>query len=214
MLKHIDEIYICHYTKLTDRKVILEDKIKELGLSVKWVELHDKEDLDMNKVLLNHPNYNSRLRIQGHQNRFLRQSEISLIFKHNYIWEQMVENDIENVLVLEDDVVFADDFIEKFNEYITELPTDYDLLWVGTCCGIHATVTSESHIYEGSGSRCTHAYMINKKCATKMLEHHKINNSPTDFMFNEAIRKYGLRNYWLEPSLIDQNEIFNSSVQN
>ena len=214
MLKNINEIYICHYTKLTDRKIILQEKINELGLNVNWVECYDKEDLDINNILSKHTNYNTRLNIQGHQDRFLRHSEISLIFKHNYIWEQMVDKDIDNVLVLEDDVVFSDNFVEKFNNYTNDLPLDYDLLWVGSCCNIHATTTEGIYIYEGSGSRCTHAYMISKKCAIKMLEYHKINNSPVDFMFNFAINKYNFKNYWLEPSLIEQNEKFNSSIQN
>lgn len=214
MLNNIDKIYVCHYTKLTDRKSLLEEEINKLGLDVEWVEVYDKEDINIDKMIDEHPNYLNNLHIHGHSNRKLRLSEISLIFKHNHIWEQMVENDIENVLVLEDDVVFAEDFINRFNQYITELPNDYDLLWVGTCCGIHATVQGDSHIYKGGGSRCTHAYMINKKCAVKMMEFHKVSNAPADFMFNEAIRRYQFKNYWLEPSLIDQNEKFNSTIQN
>lgn len=214
MLNNINEIFICHYTKLSDRKIILQEKLNTLGLNVNWVECYDKEELNMDELYYTYINYNKPLNIEGHRDRFLKQSEISLMLKHNYIWEQMVEKNIENVLVLEDDVVFEDNFIEKFNKYTEELPSDYDLLWVGSCCNIHATITEGKYLYKENGSRCTHAYMISKKCASKILEYNKINNSPVDFMFNEAIIKYDLINYWLEPSLLNQNNNFKSSIQN
>jgi GR25 family glycosyltransferase involved in LPS biosynthesis len=64
------------------------------------------------------------------------------------------------------------------------------------------------------GSRCTHAYLISKKCAEKMLEFIKTSNYPVDFMFNTAIEDYGFENYWMEPDLIDQNPKWDSTIQN
>lgn len=216
MLKLINKIYICHYTKLLNRKPILDSQINKLNLNniTEWVEVYDKEEIDINKLINELPNIKNKLNIKGHFNRTLKMSEISLLLKHNHIWENMIENDIENVLVLEDDALFNDNFITDFNSYIDELPSDYDLLWVGSCCGLHANpLENGKHIYRKDGSRCTHAYLINKKCAIKMLEYFKINNSPADFMFNEAIIKYKLNNYWLEPDIISQNGIFKTSIQ-
>lgn len=48
MLNNINEIFICHYTKLSDRKIILQEKLNTLGLNVNWVECYDKEELNMN----------------------------------------------------------------------------------------------------------------------------------------------------------------------
>ncbi len=216
MLKNIDKIFICHYTKLAERKPILDIQIKiqKLADITTWVESYDKEEMNINELVKTLPNINNRLNILGHKSRTLRMSEISLILKHNHIWKTMVDEDIENVLVLEDDAILKDNFIEEFNKYSDEIPTDYDLLWVGSCCGLHAKPLEDGkHIYKKNGSRCTHAYLISKKCAIKMMEYHKINNSPADFMFNEAIQKYSLNSYWLEPSLVSQNNAFQSSVQ-
>lgn len=210
MLNNIDKIYVCHYTKLTDRKIILQETLNKLGLDVEWVEVYDKEVMDLS----NYPLYKQVFNINNNCIRKLKDSEISLILKHNYIWEDMIKNNYQNVLVLEDDVMFVDNFINLFNCYTKELPMDYDLLWVGSCCGIHAKMIEDKHIYKSKGSRCTHAYMINQKCAIKMIMEHKNINLPVDFMFNQVIEKYNLDNYWLEPSLINQNKKFNSSIQN
>lgn len=213
MLKKINKIFICHYTKLVERKPILQKQLDRYKLSVEWIEVLDKEEININELTKILPNINKPLNIQGHIGRNLRMSEISLILKHNYIWEKMVNEDIENVLVLEDDALLKDNFVNLFNSYIDELPNDYDLLWVGSCCGLHAPIINNKHIYIKDGSRCTHAYMISKKCAEKMIEYHKINNYPCDFMFNEAIKKYNFKNYWLEPDLISQNNMFMTSIQ-
>lgn len=211
----LGKIFICHYKPLKERKKILSEQLNKLGLDYEWVEIYDREEIDINKLKTDLPNMVKPLNIIGHQNRTLRMSEISLILKHNYIWEKMIKDDIDNVLVLEDDALLDNDFVEKYYSYTRDLPEDYDLLWVGSCCGLHApNISLDKHIYQNDGSRCTHAYLISKKCASKMIEQHKINNSPADFMFNEAIRICGLKNYWLEPDLVSQNNLFNTTIQN
>lgn len=214
----LNKIYICHYTKLSERKPVLSEQLEKLNITVytEWVEVYDKEDIDFKKLEESLPNINKPMKLNNiHNNRKLRQSEISLILKHNYIWNDMIKNNISDVIVLEDDALLDDDFIKKFNLYIQELPNDYDLLWIGSCCNLHSkNIEPNKHIYREDGSRCTHGYMISLKCAKKMIEHHLINNLPVDFMFNEAIIKYGFENYWLEPDLVTQNKKFNSSIQN
>jgi len=211
----LGKIFICHYKPLYERKHILSEQLNKLGLEAQWVEIYDKEEIDINKLKTELPNMVKPLNIIGHQNRTLRMSEISLILKHNHIWEKMINDNIDNVLVLEDDALFSENFVEEFNSYTKELPNDYDLLWVGSCCGLHApNITIDKHIYQIEGSRCTHAYLISLKCAKYMVEYLKENNSPCDFMFNEAIKKFSLKNYWLEPDLISQNNSFDTTIQN
>jgi hypothetical protein len=47
-----------------------------------------------------------------------------------------------------------------------------------------------------------------------MLDFVKSNNYPADFMFNKAISELSLENYWMEPDLIIQNPVFDTSIQN
>lgn len=216
-LELVNNIYICHYTKLPTRKPILDNQLNGLGLSEmsKWVEVYDQDDIDFEQLPKQLPNINKPLKIDGrHNNRLLKKSEISLILKHNYIWNEMIDKNIDNVIVLEDDALLDSDFVNKLNNYTKDLPKDYDLLWIGSCCNLHSKkIENDKHIYMENGSRCTHGYMISLGCAKLMVEFHKINNLPCDFMFNEAIKKYNLKNYWLEPDLVSQNTKFGSSIQ-
>lgn len=44
------------------------------------------------------------------------------------IFEYIVKNKIKQMLVLEDDIILQEDFIDKFNEIMKELPEDFDFL--------------------------------------------------------------------------------------
>jgi len=43
------------------------------------------------------------------------------------LWQYIVDNKIEKMLVLEDDIILQDDFIEKFKKCMNDLPNDFDL---------------------------------------------------------------------------------------
>jgi len=216
MLNKVDKIFICHYTKLVERKLVVISQLSNYNLDIKWVLDYDKEVLDIDALSETFINIKRPLGLGGfHNDRTLRLSELSLLLKHNYIWEQMVGNDIESCLVLEDDFLLSDDFVNRFNNQIDGLSETFDLVWVGSCCDLHEPSIDGKFLYETPrGSRCTHAYLISRKCAKKMLEFIKVNNYPVDFMFNAAIENYGFENYWMEPDLIGQNTKWNSAIQN
>lgn len=44
------------------------------------------------------------------------------------LWQYISDNKIEKVLVLEDDIVIQDDFVEKLNLCLKDLPEDFDIL--------------------------------------------------------------------------------------
>jgi GR25 family glycosyltransferase involved in LPS biosynthesis len=61
---------------------------------------------------------------------------MSLHLKHNYVYNIIAEN-YERALIFEDDVILCDNFIDKLNNYITQLPEDYDMLFIGDGCNLH-----------------------------------------------------------------------------
>lgn len=215
MLNNIDKIYVCHYTKLIERVPILNNELSKYSLEVDWVTEYDKEDINIEDIKSKMINIDKPLGLGGiHEHRNLRLSELSLILKHNYAFEDIVKNNYKYALILEDDVVFSDDFINRFNYQMSDFDTDFDLIWIGTCCDLKASnVISGKYLYNHPGSRCTHAYIISNKCAIKMIEFLKINNYPMDFAFNRAIMELGFNNYWMEPALIFQNQLLETSIQ-
>ena len=138
--------------------------------------------------------------------------ELSLLLKHCDIWLDMKKNNIQNALILEDDALLSDNFVTLFNEYTKDINKDYDIVWVGSCCDLHAN--GASNLIRTNSSRCTHGYMLNLKVVDVLLENVKYNNYPVDFYFNYIINKFNVNNYWMEPDLISQNPKFETSIQN
>lgn len=213
-LNLIDKIYVCHYTKLVERVDILNTELSKYSLEVDWITQYDKEDINIQETKSKMINIDKPLGLGGiHDQRNLRMSELSLILKHNHAFEDIIKNNYKYALILEDDVVFSDNFVNKFNKMIS-FDNDFDLIWIGTCCDLKSdNILSDKYIYEQKGSRCTHAYIISNKCAKKMIDFLKFNNYPMDFAFNRAILEYNLKNYWLEPALVFQNQLFETSIQ-
>lgn len=58
-------------------------------------------------------------------------SEVACAYSHYLVWKNIVDNEIPVSLIMEDDVLFHYDFLEKLGELFTHhLPSDYDLLFL------------------------------------------------------------------------------------
>lgn len=54
---------------------------------------------------------------------------------HRNIWEYVVDNKLENVLIFEDDMFLVDEWEVQLNKAMNDLPTDWDIFTLG-CFGI------------------------------------------------------------------------------
>lgn len=211
MLK-IDKIYICHWSKLTERKINLINHLHRLNIhDYQWVENYDKETWNIDSIKLEYPNVFE----PNPKGRLLKYSEISLLLKHCWIIKDAYEHGYNDVLVLEDDVILDSEFIDKFNKFKSQLPICYDIAWVGSCCDLHAApIVEGKNVYKVNGSRCTHAYLLSKGCINKIVEDIKFANDGADWWWNVMIDKFKLSNWWVEPSLASQNSAYNTTIQN
>jgi GR25 family glycosyltransferase involved in LPS biosynthesis len=210
-LNLIGKIYVCHYTKLTERVDPLKEQLSKYNLDTDWILSNDKEDINIELLKNEFVNIDNFFQLPGHY-RKLRLSELSLLLKHYEIWKDMKNNDIKHALILEDDALLSDNFVSLFNEYTKDINKDYDIIWVGSCCNLHTN--GSSNLIKKNGSRCTHGYMLNLKIVDTLIENIKYNNYPVDFYFNYIIDKFNVNNYWMEPDLISQNPKFETSIQN
>jgi len=207
----IDKIFVCHWDKLVDRKKELIEVLSEENIfDYEFVCDYDKETWSEEKIKSDFPKIFEVVEGYG---RKLKPSEISLSLKHVKIIREVAEK-YEYALVLEDDVILCDNFVEEFLESYNQLPDDWDIAWVGTCCGLHAPTSEDKRVYRVNGSRCTHAYAISNIGAKKVLSELKYCNTGADFFFNLIIEKFNLNNYWFEPALAVQNPRFQTTIQN
>jgi GR25 family glycosyltransferase involved in LPS biosynthesis len=141
-------------------------------------------------------------------------------------FKRIVESNNEFSLILEDDVILYENFKIKLNKYLQELPKDYDMFFIGSCCNLKILpkmIKENKHVYlkcnevvkqwcQGA-TKGLDSYFVSKSCAKKLTNYfdskyyknnkNKINKN-TDFLLNDVIRELNLKVYWAEPAIVKQ----------
>ena len=210
----IDHIYICHYSKLVERKVSIQAQLDKFQLKEElytFVEDYDKDTLNIEEIQKEYPKI---FNLTKRDRRYLRSSEISLALKHCYIIKDAINKNYDTILILEDDAMLDNNFFNQYQEYIKELPENWDIFWLGGCCGLHSKNTiKNTHVYPVLSSRCTHCYVMNKNCLQKIQNTISNIDEAIDWYFNDIIFKLKLNSYWCEPPICEQNSFFKSTIQ-
>lgn len=83
------------------------------------------------------------------------------------VWQGIVTSADKNewFYVLEDDVIFHEQFEKVFKEYLTHIPADAGILWLGYC----SLDGPREQWWIPGWPLTTHAYIISKRAATDML---------------------------------------------
>tara|TARA_Y100001970_G_scaffold283777_1_gene399751 strand:+ start:626 stop:1282 length:657 start_codon:yes stop_codon:yes gene_type:complete len=199
--------YVIHYTPLKERKHFLLNELNKHYLMYHFIEDYDREKLSDEDLI-------------KFDKKKIKLSEISLIRKYIYAMELIQKSNYKYNLVLEDDVILDNEFVSKLKRGLTQLPDDYDMLFLGNCCNLHIPSIKRrpfKYIYKkcreptnwggNGGTRGTDSILISQKCATKICnvyERIKTNNInlPLDWWLNQVIRYLKLEIYWMEPTIV------------
>jgi len=214
------KIFIAHYSKLVERKAHMIEQFKKQNITnYEFVEKYDKDELTEKDLSIYTYVPSTRM------------SVFSLSLKKFYIFQQ-IRDYHEYALILEDDVILSDNFMDTLQKYMTELPKTYDMLFLGCGLGFHIQpelILPNKHIYRKclyptpwGGDGCTRGadcYLMTKECAKKLcwyMYEKKAKPKPhVDFILNDAARDMNLEVYWSEPTLAVQGSVtglFNTSV--
>lgn len=204
---NVDMVYVCHYKKLTERKAAMVEQLDSAGLTERiFVEHFDKDSWNETDISAGYPRINS-------PDTKMSPAEKSLALKHAWIVQDMFVNGYSSVLVLEDDAVLCDGFAEHFNRYVSQLPPDWDIGWVGSCFNLREPHIPGVNVYKTDrGSRCTHAFCLSRGFANKMAKEVENVNMPSDCYYNYIVKQFSLNNYWFQPPLALQSLEFASSL--
>ena len=211
MVLGVDKIYITHWSKLKERRELLLCHLEEKKIhNFEFIEIYDIENWLIDEIkkeypLIFGPNINGI---------YLKYSEISLALKHCYIIKDALKNNYSSIMIFEDDVRLNDFFIEDYNNYVNQLPNDWDLFFFGTCCDLHINNTSEKiNVYKTNKSRCCHAYSINNSGIIKLEKKLSLINNAIDWYYNYIISELKLNTFWSEPAIAFQSNEFSSTIQ-
>ena len=120
------QTFIINMKKHTERKKYVEDALKKTIIqNYSFIEAVDGE-IDLDK-------YDFKIMPNWYDNtkdRTITVGEIGCALSHYKIWEKMVNEKIEKALILEDDVVFLENFNEEYTN-IQNISFHYDLFLLG-----------------------------------------------------------------------------------
>lgn len=208
----IDHTYICHYSKLTDRKACLMEQIEIHRLNdlapITWVDFFDREILTPKQIEEN------VLKREG-EKPLIVLAHVGTALSHHYALEKIAFDDNIHIgMIIEDDVILKNNFVDNLNREMKKLPNDWDVLVVGChwLSGPDSCVMSEKFelvnentpIYKPQlHTIITAHYIVNKQGAKKIVKDpmYKPFYVPIDETLTNISRKLKLNVYWCRPFL-------------
>jgi GR25 family glycosyltransferase involved in LPS biosynthesis len=204
------KIFVLHYSKLVERKQnILQQFLKQNITNYEFIELFDKDVITNEHKKLFIPDF--------------KPSMMSLMLKHFHVYKEIAEK-YPQALILEDDVILANNFTTILKHYMFQIPDNYDMLFIGNGCNLHIDsklIKPNQNIYlkdktplvylghnVNGISRCTDSYIVSNKCAKQLCNYiatlpYKI-NLPSDWWLNLVDRHNNFNIYWAEPTIVVQ----------
>ena len=113
-----DKIYCLNLDRRQDRWAESEIEFKKHGLQVERFAAIDGNDITLPSGSL------------------IKTGDMGCLLSHIAIFKLMVEKGMQKILILEDDVEFAENFNELFNSLISQVPEFWDMIYFG---GNHVT---------------------------------------------------------------------------
>jgi hypothetical protein len=221
----VKNMYIMHYSRLTDRRELLEKQLKllllPLFMRVEWIDNFDREDLTP-EMIKNNYKYDPDIMV-----REMTSAEIANGIAHLHIM-----NNVEGItLIVEDDTIFKKDFVSHLYHVLHNLPENWEILCLGgPCCDIEMPAKSlpgacrnefksdEIVIHKPSspGPATFSCLLINPSGTQKLMKGGICPlSSPIDDMTWVIGQRTDLQMYWCQPWITSEgskSDIFKTTM--
>jgi glycosyl transferase family 25 len=160
--EYFDKIFCINLDRRPDRKKKASDQFEKLELNVEFFSAIDK------------------LQIQNPSR--IPDGPFACACSHYNVIQKAKKNNYKNILIFEDDVILADNFLDIFDQNISSIPKDCKMLYFG---GNHLNgkVKITDNIYRMVSSLTTHAYSINSDMYDIILQKLEYVYHPVDVSY-------------------------------
>lgn len=190
---YFDKIYCINLDKRHERIEQFQTEVNKIG----GFEFERYSAVD-GELLVQHP--------------LLKQGACGCLQSHLDILKTIVNNNLNNVLIFEDDTVFLDEF-KNFNEYIKQLPQNWDMLYFGGN-QMRVTIPITENIHKVTKCFTTSYYAITNKMARIMIPIIEKMESQIDVLYSKQHLNYNC--YVFNPKLCIQrpgySDVLNKEV--
>lgn len=145
----VDKIYCINLDRRLDRWEECQKIFHDLNLNVDRFSAIDGKNLDLKHGDL----YNA---------------ELAGSISHTNVIKDAKEKKYKNILILEDDVEFHPQFEHLFNNFIEQVPDNWDMIFFGGN-HIRGTIPISTNVHKLLGSYAIHAYIIKDVVYDKII---------------------------------------------
>ncbi len=143
--QYFDQIYYINLNRRSDRLVSIKQQLSLYGIQA--------------------------IRVAGIEpsvnNHRINNGQLGCLLSHLSIISDSIYNQYDRILILEDDTIFKNNFLQLFSRLIGHLPNEWDMLYL---CGNHfgGREYVNEYIYRSYGTLSTNAYAINHSIIRKI----------------------------------------------
>ena len=189
-------VLLINLPRSTERLARMQARLQALGLGYEVLEAVDGR-ARWDELL---PTVDVR-RFERHVGRDVLPGEIGCYHSHLLAWQRFLDSDAKVLLVLEDDIVFADDFLQALCVAL-EGGEHWDMLKLAkirakqpVCQGLLGPYRLNAYLGAATGFG---AYLIGRATAQKLLPTLLPIRAPIDREL-EQVHRHDIRHYGLEP---------------
>jgi GR25 family glycosyltransferase involved in LPS biosynthesis len=234
---NIDHIYVVHCKQYPERHTYLQKIFDTLNIPKDYydfvVNTH-KSDMTDETVLkyytVDTDIRGKELKIIGEETyltKDISRGSISCGINHINIWQKVLETEYNNVLVLEDDIIFQQDTIKNLVEATMQLPKKFSFCSLEEGAGLKVTnyitknIDQDVMFYKvpDGRMRCTGSYITNKDTCHRLMTFNMKRKFSLEI--DMQLWLYGklklIDVYWVYPSVFvqgSQNGTYVSGIQN
>lgn len=191
----IDKVYVVHYTPLVERRNYMLNFFNRNNITnYEFRSLYQREQLTEELCKKSYKLHNTVT---------MKPAVVCITLEHIEIYKNIIQNDFNNwCLILEDDSIFNNDFIEKINFFMDNVPADAEYLDINDYKFDYKSFDYSSHIdlnklwEPNQATRTTCSYLIKKSACLKLLKTIIPFKHAIDHELNEQVKIHDIKLYW------------------
>jgi GR25 family glycosyltransferase involved in LPS biosynthesis len=167
--------FIIHNKKLTNRKKYLDitiNKLKELNFDIEIIDFdfnidNDKLKKSTNLIKTNIDDFDRNI-------CYINKYMVSNIEKHRYIYKKMIDNNINYALILEDDSIISNDYINNIKDFknnINKFINNWDIILTGFTSNNDTNSNMSVFNLDSTILPSKASYVINKNIAEQLYKY-------------------------------------------
>jgi GR25 family glycosyltransferase involved in LPS biosynthesis len=153
----------------------------------RWDE--SKEEFDRNNINVERVSAFDGSKLNLNFPPEIKEGAVGCSFSHLYVMKMAKQLNLSNYLVLEDDIKFVDNFIEIFPQVMSQVPSDWDMLYLGGQ-HIHGRNLKKitENIYKCEYTLTTHSFAVRNTVYDLFIDKLMDITKPCDVHFAEQHR--------------------------